>query len=547
MHFAKTYADLLLTLPPELRDNAIEYRKVSLPAALSLATPVTAAQLKKLIRDIVHELETIGLSPEVLQRLLSRASPQEGKGKEGVIVDERDVDGPPYPKIAYEVAQADSQTIEPRLHFWIPSPIVPEASLPASLASSASPEQSPDLGHEALAALHNRDSLLCDEQSASAGESQLKDERATSADVARLEFTGSELLISRLGAHDKIIDGAQQVIIPLVHEAAFYTLLSSTLSSMATHMQSVRVDFLATLETLGDVISHASRPMSATPAFIPRSPETDPAELRSPTFDLMPRRPKSDLYAWRAIFALYAETEVFESMREQERGERTVKDAESRLKTFTDGVKSRLRRRLRQKESREALDTFLRLNILLLDLKKFEYANAEAMRKILKKHAKRTALPPPLLDVAASPQIPATLPAPLVIPGAIAALQHTLVQAVNETLLPIIPQVDDYACLICTSIAFMPIRLVCGHLFCVRCLVKMQKRGKGNCPMCRAQTVLQADRTNVDWALLNFLLDWFPEETREKTQSNEREAARERLTEMGFNPSRNDGPGCIIC
>jgi hypothetical protein len=27
-----------------------------------------------------------------------------------------------------------------------------------------------------------------------------------------------------------------------------------------------------------------------------------------------------------------------------------------------------------------------------------------------------------------------------------------------------------------------------------RCLVKMQKRGKGNCPMCRAPTVLIADR-----------------------------------------------------
>ena len=100
----------------------------------------------------------------------------------------------------------------------------------------------------------------------------------------------------------------------------------------------------------------------------------------------------------------------------------------------------------------------------------------------------------------------------LVIPRNIASLPRTLVQAMSETLLPIIPHVDDYACLICTSIAFKPIRLFCGHLFCVRyvcfaaqcmrfmsliilrCLVKMQKRGKGNCPMCRAPTVLQADR-----------------------------------------------------
>lgn len=29
MHFSKAFTQLLLTLPPELRDNAIEYRKVS--------------------------------------------------------------------------------------------------------------------------------------------------------------------------------------------------------------------------------------------------------------------------------------------------------------------------------------------------------------------------------------------------------------------------------------------------------------------------------------------------------------------------------------
>lgn len=31
MHYSKTYASLLLTLPPELRDNAIQYREVRLP------------------------------------------------------------------------------------------------------------------------------------------------------------------------------------------------------------------------------------------------------------------------------------------------------------------------------------------------------------------------------------------------------------------------------------------------------------------------------------------------------------------------------------
>ena len=43
MHFSKTYTELLLSLPPELRSNAIEYRK-----------------LKKLINQVVQELTALG-------------------------------------------------------------------------------------------------------------------------------------------------------------------------------------------------------------------------------------------------------------------------------------------------------------------------------------------------------------------------------------------------------------------------------------------------------------------------------------------------------
>ena len=115
----------------------------------------------------------------------------------------------------------------------------------------------------------------------------------------------------------------------------------------------------------------------------------------------------------------------------------------------------------------------------------FQFANAEAARKILKKHAKRTALPfpTPALDVS-----PAGVPTQSqlitlanmqgstithsdilsLIPSTATSLPHMLVQAIGETLLPIIPHLDDYSCLICTSIAFKPIRLSCGHLFCVR-------------------------------------------------------------------------------
>lgn len=54
---------------------------------------------------------------------------------------------------------------------------------------------------------------------------------------------------------------------------------------------------------------------------------------------------------------------------------------------------------------------------------------------------------------------------------------------------------------------------------------------------------LTARAANVDWALLNFMKDWFPVEAREKLRQNEREAAQEELRELGLNP---DAPGCVI-
>jgi hypothetical protein len=46
---------------------------------------------------------------------------------------------------------------------------------------------------------------------------------------------------------------------------------------------------------------------------------------------------------------------------------------------------------------------------------------------------------------------------------------------------------------------------------------------------------------NLDAALMNFMQDWFPIETRSKSQQNEREAAQEELEELGF-----DTRGCIV-
>ena len=94
----------------------------------------------------------------------------------------------------------------------------------------------------------------------------------------------------------------------------------------------------------------------------------------------------------------------------------------------------------------------------------------------------------------------------------------------------------------------------------------MQKQGKSNCPMCRSPCVHTADRckwfstdqgitchifntltnplallANVDWALMNFMADWFPVESREKLLANGREASAELERELGFDKNR-----CLI-
>jgi hypothetical protein len=61
MHFAKTYASQLESLPPDLRRDVIEYRT-----------------LKKLIRQVVDELGAVGLSPDVLQSVCLRSSSEHG-------------------------------------------------------------------------------------------------------------------------------------------------------------------------------------------------------------------------------------------------------------------------------------------------------------------------------------------------------------------------------------------------------------------------------------------------------------------------------------
>jgi hypothetical protein len=82
---------------------------------------------------------------------------------------------------------------------------------------------------------------------------------------------------------------------------------------------------------------------------------------------------QSDLYAWREIFQIYLEAEVFEAVGERTRGERTVEESEKRLQQFAERVTQNGlgdKRKFKLKQSIEALETFLSLNLFILNVKK---------------------------------------------------------------------------------------------------------------------------------------------------------------------------------
>lgn len=83
------------------------------------------------------------------------------------------------------------------------------------------------------------------------------------------------------------------------------------------------------------------------------------------------------------------------------------------------------------------------------------------------------------------------------------------------------------------SVAWRPIRLACSHVFCVRCLIKAQKKKMDSCPLCRHPTAVRsATALNLDEGLQNFLKLYFPQEIKEKKRENEREQAIEDVQAM---------------
>lgn len=280
------------------------------------------------------------------------------------------------------------------------------------------------------------------------------------------------------------------VEVPLTSDSEFFTILHEELSGLAALQAEEKQKLSANITELGSLIAKL----------------TDPGDKKA----------KRDLAEWRRVFEEYLDSRVFFATNEQDHGIHNFALAQ---KNFMSFLKVAHDAHFQKKESMFALQKFIEINTELLQNLKFQELNQTAITKIIKKFDKRTGL-----------GVKTSLPHAYMLDSA--AVAKTLSSQVSSQIINVVPQLNDYLCPICFSIAYRPVRLACGHLFCIRCLIIMQREGKDKCPLCREEVVMQADSQNLDPSLAEFLKKYFPEEVRAKQRENEQAVAKEQFGEL---------------
>ncbi|OUM70515.1 hypothetical protein PIROE2DRAFT_37332 [Piromyces sp. E2] len=246
---------------------------------------------------------------------------------------------------------------------------------------------------------------------------------------------------------------------------------------------------------------------------------------------------KQDTYPWRNINRLYRETDVWTHNGKVN----TWEQATDKFELFKTKAVN-FTKKFKMEDSTIVFDQFLKLNQDAITLKQFYEINQTAIYMILKDHDKDTKLN-------ACEGLPFFVNTDFFSDNACKRFTYEI----THSLLNIIPDPEKYSCPICQELAYKPIRLNCNHLFCLKCLIRAQKKNLDNCPVCRAKdAVKNATSKNLDKKLLNILTTDFPREIRarkkqlkEITQQQELEEAREMAAQpVSFKESEEEN--CII-
>ncbi|KAM5388935.1 hypothetical protein ACJA88_000799 [Fusarium oxysporum] len=465
------------------------------------------SQLKKCLKKVARELHELGLDPETLRELLNpdETSPVALKYKlnggadshlrpkltvqvhlqDGVPVDAslapntRDF----LNKIAINLPQNQPAQVEPVTKSPIPDSVKDAAKAETVVETTSAPSAETV---DALADEAN-DKLaiaLADEKTVKITETPASDSEQTES-IAEPTSNGSTPA-SPTSPATGTTEGTYEIIeVPLTFDAEFFEMLQSDVNNLDALQMEEEKTMTSEIVALGKEVEQVVKPK---------------------------RFSKTDLARWRQIFELYLDAEIFFATHEQDHGERSSQVALRQLQWFQDQVaKQNLVKDFKLPESKAAFTRFINLNASLLKNMQFQELNKTAVAKILKKFDKRTAL-------GVARKFPTVVHSDKLLAGTIA---RDVCAQMSQELVSKVPQLNDYLCPVCFSVAYLPVRLDCQHVFCIRCVIKIQRRKEKHCPLCRADVVLKASAMNLDYELQKYMKKYFAKEVKEKARANE--------------------------
>ncbi|CAK7272500.1 hypothetical protein SEPCBS57363_005162 [Sporothrix epigloea] len=465
--------------------------------------------LKKCLNRICAEFRDMGLDAETLRQLLAAQA-----------VSER---GDQIPLAKYKLDVSDSAV---RTHFTIfidlEEGVVVDVSL--SPASRAFIEQQATIRRKFLASI---------EQQGTNGTGILQpiyvadgiDEEDESGPPSSVTSPPNERTHVQVFEDHKSF---QRFEVSLTADGEFFDLIHRDMAELGRIGHAEQIAMTADVVALGQEVSAVTQPEKKKHAWFGGGATNAKENAATQS------KYASDLARWRELFELYLDAQVFFSTRERDHGKaHTSVQASKQLDWFQERVKERgLLQRFQLPGSMIAYQRLMLLNKRLYLNLRFRELNQTAQTKILKKFDKLTSL-------GVSRTFPDALSRrhhDLLVEG----MARDVCARIAEDVLTIVPRLEDYTCPVCLSLAWLPVRLQCHHVFCVRCIIKMQREKQKFCPMCRGEVVMQADLDNLDADLEKFLKRYFRQEVKEKQKANEMERGVELFGE-GYTPS-----SCIL-
>lgn len=510
MKFAKVLERTLIEddIPEEWLSAAIQYKA-----------------LKKCISKVVDELEFLGLKQDTLKVLLQDAS-----STQVVEVDEKETN-PGNPVIAeYTLTRGSlSDKLQPMLKIVLDysnenytDDHIYELGMELKNRIERLLDSEDDYGitspdENEKAEPKNKIEMLDEDNSsitstilANGNEKELNTLRGDDGSIAELAGDIDQMKVVELkgeGDQMKVISPTvshnitsslgnrkNEILITLNSDKKFFRMLDKELDNLDLLRMSEENKLITEVEEIGNQIS----------------------KLTSPKVKLK----NSDMYKWRELFKIYLDSEVYFKYNETSVSsrERDSEHIKKNLAEFLNNVeKSGILTKFKAKASTSIFENFVAMNYHLLKVCQFQQINSEAFRKILKKFDKQTAL-------GVSLRFPKIMATNHVFVSTGRSMAQNICFVIQSSLLTLIPQLDDYTCPICMSIAFKPIRLECGHVFCVRCLVKMKQDSKTDCPMCRNKdAIVKAHGGNLDLQTMELMKKYFPIEVKQKLKERDKE------------------------